>query len=108
MDHLRQVRLKATGHIVAVGAVLAWPVTYAIVFGFAMGVSWVGGGRAPLLVYAVSMVPAAAVGLSALWVIIASGRWMDRLTSAETAFALVSALGLALHALFSIAMLAII
>ncbi len=104
---LNRTKVKATGHALAVGALLSWPITYALVYGLALSSSWVGGGSAPTFVGLFAMAPAALVGIGGLTVIVTGILVKAPGAIAEGVFCLASGLALLAGTGFLVAMLAI-
>ncbi len=90
---LGNAQVTALGHAVIVGAVLASPVSYAIMMTLADKLTWVGGSIIPPVVPLLSLVPPFLVIWPALAAIVWGSRQECHLAAAEGAVALIIAVG---------------
>lgn len=93
MVKVGESQITALGHTAIVGAVLASPVSYAIMMMLADKLTWVGGSSIPPVVPLLSLIPSCLVVWLALAAIVWGGRQECYLAVAEGVVSLIVAAG---------------
>jgi hypothetical protein len=98
---------RVAGHAVAIGALLAWPLSYALTYVLAIGLPWVGSSDVPAIVLPLVAAPAVIVGLAGLIVGILGIKRRVWSATAEGGFAILAGAAIFMVSSLQVGMLSI-